>query len=212
MVVRRNRNGFLPALALAGGLLEKRESMATEEPKYRVEAEHSTFQVRVYEPTVLAETVVESEFGPGGNEGFRRLAAYIFGGNDGGKKIAMTAPVAQTRRAGARIPMTAPVSQERRGEGWVVSFTMPAGYTMDSLPAPNDSRVTFRQIPGRRVAAVRFSGTWGVGKFEEKANALLEQVKAGGLKAKGEPVFARYDPPWTPWFVRRNEVLVELGQ
>ncbi len=198
------------AVALAIGMAGTGELMATEEPKYRVEADHGSFQLRLYDPVVVAETVVGGEFGPGGNEGFRRLAGYIFGGNDGGRKIAMTAPVAQTRGTGTKIPMTAPVSQERRAEGWVVAFTMPAGSTVEAMPAPDDPRVSLRRVGERRVAAVRFSGTWGLEKFDEKARALLAEVKAKGLTPSGEPVYARYDPPWTPWFLRRNEVLVPV--
>lgn len=209
--MRHESRRLLAALALALGMTGAGELMATEEPRYRVEADHGTFQLRLYDPVLVAETVVEGEFGQGGNEGFRRLAGYIFGGNDGGRKIAMTAPVAQARGTGTKIPMTAPVSQERRVEGWVVAFTMPAGSTVEAMPTPDDARVVLRRVGERRVAAVRFSGTWGVEKFDEKARALVEEVKAKGLTPSGEPVYARYDPPWTPWFLRRNEILVPVG-
>lgn len=192
--MRNESKRLFVVLAIALGTAGAGELMATEEPKYRVEADHGSFQIRLYDPVVVAETVVANEFGPGGNEGFRRLAGYIFGGNGGGRKIAMTAPV----------------SQERQGSGWVVAFTMPAGSTVESMPVPDDSRVVLRRVGERRVAAVRFSGTWGVEKFDEKARALLAEVTAKGLVASGEPVYARYDPPWTPWFLRRNEVLVEI--
>lgn len=208
--MRNESKRLFVVLAIALGTAGAGELMATEEPKYRVEADHGSFQIRLYDPVVVAETLVANEFGPGGNEGFRRLAGYIFGGNGGGRKIAMTAPVAQTRGQGTKIAMTAPVSQERQGSGWVVAFTMPAGSTVESMPVPDDSRVVLRRVGERRVAAVRFSGTWGVEKFDEKARALLAEVTAKGLVASGEPVYARYDPPWTPWFLRRNEVLVEV--
>ena len=187
--------------------------MATEEPKHRVLQKNDGWELRLYEPTVVAETAVEGEFGPGGNEGFRRIAGYIFGGNDGGRKVAMTAPVAQERRPreGAKIAMTAPVAQERSGEGWTVAFVMPSEYSLEALPKPSDPRVTLRAVPARRVAAVSFSGTWGAERFDAAARDLLAKVAAAGLAPAGPPVYARYDPPWTPWFLRRNEVLVPLA-
>ena len=191
-------------------------AMATEEPKHRVLEKRDGFEVRLYEPMVLAETRVEGEFGSGGNEGFRRIAGYIFGGNDGGRKIAMTAPVAQERRPGSRdgmkIAMTAPVAQEKTPEGWTVAFVMPSERTLKSLPKPDDPRVTLREVPARRVAAVTFSGTWGAERFDSIARELLGKLDAAGFAPAGPPVYARYDPPWTPWFLRKNEILVPLAQ
>jgi len=189
-------------------------AMATEEPKHRVLETRDGFEVRLYEPQVVAETLVEGEFGGGGNEGFRRVAGYIFGGNDGGRKIAMTAPVAQERRPGERdgmkIAMTAPVAQQKAGEGWTVAFIMPSEHTMATLPKPNDPRVILREVPARRVAAVTFSGTWGAERFDAIARELLGALDAAGFVPSGPPVYARYNPPWTPWFLRKNEVLVPL--
>ncbi len=186
--------------------------MAVEEPKYRVEKNFDSFEVRVYEPVVVAETVVTGAFGDGTNEGFRRLAGYIFGANDAGRKIAMTAPVGAEPVRGIKIAMTAPVGSERTADGWVVTFTMPSSFTMKTLPTPDDTRVRLRAIPSRRVAAVRFSGTWGADKFEAAAKKLVLEAKEAGLAPADMPhVFARYDPPWTPWFMRRNEVLVPLA-
>ena len=204
------RAAFLPILLLAAAA---EVAMATEEPKHRVLQKNDGWELRLYEPTVVAETAVEGEFGPGGNEGFRRIAGYIFGGNDGGRKVAMTAPVAQERRPreGAKIAMTAPVAQERSGEGWTVAFVMPSEYSLEALPNPSDPRVTLRAVPARRVAAVSFSGTWGAERFDAAARDLLAKVAAAGLAPAGPPVYARYDPPWTPWFLRRNEVLVPLA-
>lgn len=190
--------------------------MATEEPKHRVLEKRDGFEVRLYEPMVVAETRVEGEFGGGGNEGFRRLAGYIFGGNDGGRRLPMTAAVTRERRAGTRdgqkIAMTAPVAQEKTPEGWTVAFVMPSSYAMENLPKPDDPRVTLREVPARRVAAVMFSGTWGADKFDAVARELLGNLEAAGLAPAGPPVYARYNPPWTPWFLRRNEVLVPLAE
>jgi hypothetical protein len=191
-------------------------ALATEEPKYRIEREYGSFEVRVYEPTVVAETVVTGSFGDGSSEGFRRLAGYIFGGNDGSRKIAMTSPVgAEPARGtkGTAIAMTAPVGSEKTAEGWVVSFTMPASFTLKTLPVPDDARVRLRAVPARRVAAMRFSGTWGAEKFEAVAAKLASDAREAGLvPGDAPPVFARYDPPWTPWFLRRNEVLIRLEE
>ena len=182
------RAAILPLLLLATAT---EVAMATEEPKHRVLEKRDGYEVRLYEPTVVAETVVAGEFGSGGNEGFRRVAGYIFGGNDGGRKIAMTAPAAQERRPGPRdgtkIAMTAPVSQARSGEGWTVAFVMPSGQTLATLPKPDDPRVTLREVPARRVAAVTFSGTWGAERFDTAARDLLAKLDAAGIDAAGSP-------------------------
>jgi hypothetical protein len=186
-------------------------ALAVEQPKYRVEKDYGSFEVRAYESAIVAETVVTGAFGDGTNEGFRRLAGYIFGANDGGRKIAMTAPVGAEPSRGTKIAMTAPVGSEKAPDGWVVTFTMPPSLTMKTLPVPDDARVRLRELPPRRVAAARFSGTWGAERFEAIATKLAADAKGAGLRpASGPPVFARYDPPWTPWFLRRNEVLVAL--
>jgi len=188
-------------------------AVAVEQPKYRVEKDYGSFEVRVYESAIVAETVVTGAFGDGTNEGFRRLAGYIFGANDGARKIAMTAPVGAEPARGTKIAMTASVGSEKVPDGWIVTFTMPSSLTMKALPAPDDARVRLRELPSRRVAAVRFSGTWGVERFETIATTLAADAKGEGLRpAKGPPVFARYDPPWTPWFLRRNEVLIPLDE
>ena len=190
-------------------------ALATEEPKYRIERDYGSFEIRVYGPVVVAETAVTGSFGDGSNEGFRRLAGYIFGGNDGNRKIAMTAPVGaepSAGKSGSKIAMTAPVGSEKTADGWVVTFTMPSSFTLKTLPVPDDARVRLREVPARRVAAVRFSGTWGAEKFEAVAAKLATEAKGAGLSPAGvPPVFARYNPPWTPWFLRRNEVLIPLG-
>ena len=122
-----------------------------------------TFEVRQYGARVVAETTVPGEWNDAGNEGFRRLAGYIFGKNRRAAKIAMTAPVAQALQKtneGVKLPMTAPVAQHRDGDSWTVAFTMPDGQTLGTLPAPEDSRVVLREVPPARVAVVRFSGRW----------------------------------------------------
>jgi hypothetical protein len=197
-------------LLLAWGGALSRTASGVEEPRYSVRAAEGEFEIREYAPVIIAETVVDGDWRAAGNAGFRRLADYIFGGNDGGRKIAMTAPVSQVR-GGQKLAMTAPVAQERRGESWVVAFTMPSDYTLDRLPVPDDPAVRLRPVGARRVAAVRFSGTWDESRFDSKEAELRRWLELKGETAVGEPVTARYNPPWTPWFLRRNEILIELA-
>jgi len=188
-------------------------AMAIEKPKYRVIQQLRGIEVREYPPYLVAETEVSGSREEAGNAGFRTLASYIFGKNKGEKKIAMTAPVAQ--QEGAKIAMTAPVSQqERLGGGastWVIQFMMPAEYTRDRLPEPIDPAIQFREVPARRVAALRYSGTWSEERYLEKLAELRGAMEKEGLHAVGEPVWARYDPPFMPWFLRTNEILVEIA-
>jgi DNA gyrase inhibitor GyrI len=201
-----------PALFLALCALAE-PTMAIEKSKYRVVQELQGIEIREYPPYLVAETEVTGTREEAGNAGFRRLASYIFGKNKGEKKIAMTAPVAQ--QEGARIAMTAPVAQqERPGLGpstWVIQFMVPSEYTRDTLPEPLDPAIRFREVPARRVAALRYSGTWSEERYLEKLAELRAAMEKEGLRAVGEPVWARYDPPFMPWFLRTNEILIELA-
>ncbi len=183
--------------------------MAIEKPAHEVVRRYADFEVRDYAPRVVAETEVRLPRKEAGNEGFRRLAGYIFGKNRGEQRIAMTAPVAQL--PGRRIAMTAPVAQEERSPGaFVVQFTMPASFTLATLPEPLDPQVTLRDEPARRVAVWRYSGTWSEERYEAQLARFRFALAREGLTAAGEPTWARYDPPWTPWFLRTNEIWVEL--
>ena len=123
----------------------------------------------------------------------------------------MTAPVSQESDS-VKIPMTAPVNQERSGEKWRITFLMPAQYTLETLPEPLDSRVELRTVPERLMGVLKYSGTWSQSRYEEKTEQLMEWIARRGLKQAGEPVFARYNPPFTPWFLRRNEVLIPVDR
>lgn len=185
--------------------------MAIETPKYKVLETHDDLEVREYPSYVVAETDVEGEQSSVGNEAFSRLAGYIFGNNRGEKKIAMTAPVTQAPAEGTRIAMTAPVTQQSIGaKRWQVQFMMPAEWTLDTLPEPRDSRVHLRVVPPKKVAAIRYSGTWSQANYREQLEKLEAGLAREGLQAKSPPVWARYDPPWKLWFLRTNEILVEL--
>ncbi len=203
---------FLAACLLVGAVVPGGSAMATEEPAFTVVRQTDTFEVRSYAPLIVAETVVEGDWSDASSQGFRRLAGYIFGGNKQRAKIAMTAPVGT--QEGAKIARVSPDTVRQEGSrSWVVSFTMPARWTLARLPQPDDPRVRLREIPMRRVAAKRVGGWWSAANFAEDSDIFLRDVATAGLKVgANRPVMARYNPPWTPFFLRRNELLVELSE
>ncbi len=188
-----------------GGLV-----MAVEQPAYQVELDAKPFQIRLYAPSIVASIQVAGTRGDAVSSGFRSLADYIFGKNQKKSKIAMTAPVTQT--PGEKIAMTAPVSQSPSEKGWEVRFTMPAGETMESLPVPEDRRVELSDVPSRRMAVIVFSGFWSDANFQSHAGELMTFVKQRGLTPISAPIYAYYNPPWMPWFMRTNEVQVQIAE
>lgn len=193
----------VPALSHGAKLRDR-----TEQPKYEVVKRHPDFEVRTYAPRIVAEVDVKGTAKEATTKGFRVLADFIFGNNTAREKVAMTAPVDRSER----IPMTTPVDRSSTKEGrWTVTFTMPAEYTMDTLPRPNDDRIRIRRVPPTRFAALRFSGNPKESKVQQYMSTLQAAVKDAGYQTPNRPpVYARYDPPWTPGFMRRNEVLLEL--
>ena len=185
------------------------DAMAIEEATYNVLTRDNKFEIRDYSPHILAETVVEGEFKKVGNQAFRRLFRYISGENRSRAKMAMTAPVSQ-EPIGEKIKMTAPVGQQRVQESWAVSFMIPASYTLETLPEPEDPKVTLRQVPARRIAAVRYSGFWNKKAYLRHKLELESWIHERGLTIVGDPVWARYNPPFTLWFLRRNEILIPV--
>ena len=187
----------------------------TEQPSYEVEERPHGLEIRRYGPRIAAQTTVS-----GGDEekvrntGFRRLAGYIFGGNVGKSKIAMTSPVTQQAggdAASERIAMTSPVSQESTDSGsWVIRFYMPSEWTMDTLPAPKDPAVELVKVPGETHAVLRFSGDRGPDAVAARTAELLSTLEKTAWAPDGEPVSWFYDPPWTLSFRRRNEVAVPV--
>ncbi len=189
--------------------LEVMNVLAIEEAPYKVVEKEKSFEIRDYEPCILAETVVEGDLEEAGNTAFNRLFGYISGKNRAEAKVAMTAPVSQ-EATGEKIEMTAPVAQQRVQERWAVSFMMPTSYTLETLPQPEDPKVTLRQVPARRMATVRYSGLWSEKSYREHKLKLESWIKEKGLSPVGESVWARYNPPFTPWFLRRNEIQIPI--
>lgn len=187
------------------------QTVAVEEPKFTVSLRKGTIEIRDYPATVAAEVTVTGDQKAAASKGFRLLAGYIFGGNTRHQSIAMTAPVAQTRTS-ETIAMTAPVLQTPHDGGWVVRFTMPSRYAIETLPKPDDPRVTLRQIAPARFAVIRFSGIASPANVETETATLMAFVSAHQLHTIGTASLAQYNPPWTLWFLRRNEVMIELAQ
>ena len=182
--------------------------MAVEEAEYTVVLKEKSFEVRQYEPHVLAETIVDGDLVSAGNKAFSRLFKYISGNNETRQKVEMTAPVTQGA-ASEKIDMTSPVGQQRKNGKWAVSFMMPSSYTLETLPEPKNPSVILRQSTCA-IMRVRYSGFWsekGYSRNLDKLRAWMEKQK---IQAIGEPVWARYNPPFMPWFLRRNEILVPV--
>ena len=203
--------------------------MAIEEPAFETLEKVENIEIRQYRPVIVAETFVDGDLGSASNDGFRLIADYIFGnnlstrgaGDKSSEKIAMTAPVLVEPTAHSeKIAMNAPVKVEPQGDSvggvmrskrWRVQFTMPSEYSMATLPKPRNPAVTLREVPGKRYAVLVFSGFAGEEKVQQKSDELLAWLKAKNRRAIATPQVARYNPPWTLPFLRRNEILVEVA-
>lgn len=187
----------------------------TEEPEYEVERTLNGLELRRYPPRVVAETVVETtSFDQAREEGFRRLAGYLFGANVARERFSMTVPVTVARRhvpPSEHLPMTAPVTLAASTNGYVMRFQMPGDRKLTSLPRPKDERVLLRRTPAERVAVLRFRGTYRGAHIEQKERELITRVRAEGLSPHGEPSFAGYDAPSALPFLRRIEVWVGVS-
>ena len=168
--------------------------------------------MRDYPALVAAEVSVTGSRDEASSAGFKLLAGYIFGGNTQKRSVAMTAPVMQAPAESEKIAMTAPVLQTGQPGSWTVRFVMPAQYTLDTLPTPNDARVRLLAVPPVQLAVVQFSGLAREDDVEAQTALLNTFVSSRKLRAEGPPVLARYNPPWTPWFMRRNEVMLPVRE
>jgi hypothetical protein len=197
---------FLLALALLAAPLVSR---AIEEPEFVVERQLGAVEIRRYAPYVVAQVLVQGSAEDAGNDAFRILAGYIFGKNKGERRLEMTAPVMQAS-APVTLPMTAPVTRSAAGSGWLVQFVLPRGVTLASAPEPLDARVQLREVAATRLAAIRYSGFWSDANYDEHLAKLRHTLTEAGIAWSGEPVFSRYNPPFMPWFLRRNEIWLAL--
>ncbi len=184
---------------------------ATEEPPHQTLIKDGKFELRQYEPTIVAEVEITGDMRRAGNSGFRPLADFIFGNNTARSKIAMTAPV--TRVKSEKIAMTAPVMRTvDEDDVWTVAFVMPDEWTMDTLPVPNNPDVTLREVPGEMIATVKFSGIGRERTFAQKRLALETWLFDQGYEAIGAPRYAGYDAPYVPGPFRRNEVMIPVAR
>jgi len=185
-------------------------SSNTEQTEYSVVKTENEYQIRLYPQHIVAQTVVHGSYQDALNQGFRIIAGYIFGGNKKNEQIAMTAPVVE-RKINESIAMTAPVVASIEGESHVIAFGMPRSYTLQTLPTPNDKRVTIVTIPEKKMAAIQFSWFRTSDRIQLKKQELLNALERDKVLVKGEPQYAGYNAPWTlPWMTR-NEVLVEIA-
>jgi hypothetical protein len=210
------RRPLRPALALCSILLSTlgltifaMPSHATEEPEYQVVREFAGIEVRQYSAYTVAEVVVAGPAGEAGNQAFPILAGYIFGKNKGERKFAMTAPVTQTA-VPVKLQMTAPVAQTSVPGGFLVQFVLPKGLTAATAPEPLDPRVQLREVLPSQVAVIRYSGFWSESNYSEHLTKLQAALRAADLAWTGEAVYSRYNAPFTPWFMRRNEIWLHL--
>lgn len=197
-----------PLLALSGCNMGQYD-----EPAFTVSKAENGVELRDYAPLIAAEVEVTGERKEAINQGFRLIADYIFGNNAPNAKIAMTAPViqqAEGTKKGESIAMTAPVIQQGKGQNWKVQFIMPPEYTLETLPKPVNPLVKIKEIAGKKMVAIRFSGSTGDENIAKHTALLREYIKANKIQTTGEPVLAFYDPPWTLPFLRRNEVMLEI--
>ena len=202
---------FFLILTLQGTL------MAIEEPKYTLIEKNDTFELRAYTPYVVAQTEVTGTFDDMGSKAFRILFKYISGENQQRSNIEMTAPVIQenTQKEGQKIQMTAPVIQEIDAanlQSTVYSFVMPENFTLATLPLPLDKRITLKEIDAKTVAVRVFSGGWGEENYKNNEAILLNALHKANIKTIGKPNFARYNSPFSLWFMRRNEIMIEVSK
>lgn len=206
-------------LAGAWGLMVSK----VEQPKYSVVEQQGSIEIRDYGAMIVAEAQVTGERKTAINKGFRVIADYIFGNNISSKKVDMTAPVTQqasekiamtapvTQQASEKIAMTAPVTQQDTGaDNWTVHFVMPSKHTMKTLPSPKNNAVKLKEIPAKRYAVIRFSGTANQKRLDKERKKLEDFIAKKDLNPQGEAIYAFYNPPWTLPFMRRNEVMIEI--
>ena len=187
--------------------------MATDEPKFTLVLKEDKFEIREYAPKIIAQVKVYGDFDDASSKGFKILADYIFGNNesiDGNSRITMTAPV-EMEAVSQKIDMTTPVLTEGNNNTWVISFIMPDNFTLATLPKPNNKEIKIISLPREKYAVIVFSGLIRESSYQEKENLLNKFIKEKNLKTSGEIKIARYNPPWTLPFFRRNELMIKVN-
>lgn len=185
-------------------------SARVESTQYSVLESKKKYEIRLYPEHIVAQTTVTGSYRDAMSQGFRIIASYIFGGNTKKESIAMTAPVTEKAAQSESIAMTTPVVATLGGESRTIAFGMPRSYTIDTLPIPNDSRVQIVTVPEKKMAVIRFSWMRSTSRIESKKSELLDLLKKDGVKVVGEIQYAGYNAPWTPPWMMRNEVMVEV--
>ena len=179
------------------------------EPKYQILVDSDKIEIRQYPPMVVAQTVVNTDYKDSSSQGFNRLAGYIFGNNKNEQKMSMTAPVFQEQEF-AIMDMMVPVMQQKTQKVWLMAFVLPQNYTVSSAPTPLDSAVLIKEIPSKKVAVIKYSGSLSEHGIEEKSEELKHWLFKKGYKPISTSRSAAYDPPWTLTFLRRNEVHIDI--
>lgn len=183
---------------------------AVEEPDHQVVRQLDGVELRRYATYTVAEVVVPGPAAEAGGQAFPILAGYIFGKNKGERKLEMTAPVTQTA-VPVKLDMTAPVTQTAAPGGFLVQFVLPRGVTLATAPEPLDARVQLREVPPTMVAVIRYSGFWSAANDAEHLSKLQSALKEADIAWTGEPVVSRYNAPFIPWFMRRNEIWLRVA-
>lgn len=187
-------------------------AMATEEPEFKLILEEGEFQIREYEPKIIAQVMIDGGFDEASSKGFKLLADYIFGNNileGDSQKISMTAPVEMSPLA-ENLLMTSSIMDDDINNKWSINFVMPKEYTLDTLPMPNNSEVKIIKVPSEKYAVIVFSGLVRESSYAEKSELLSNYIKANNFMPQGNIKIARYNPPWTLPFFRRNELMVKI--
>jgi len=187
--------------------------MATDEPDFNLILKEDKFEIREYASKIIAQVEVVGDFDDASSKGFKILADYIFGNNkskDGNSRIEMTAPV-EMEPLPQKINMTKPVLTEGNDNTWIVSFIMPNEFTLETLPEPNNKNIKILSIPKEKYAVIVFSGLVRESSYLEKEKLLNQFIEEKKLKTSGEIKIARYNPPWTLPFFRRNELMIKVN-
>lgn len=185
-------------------------SSHVEQAEYRIIEKRDGYEIREYSAHIVAQTTVKGKYSDALNEGFRIIAGYIFGGNSKKQNIAMTSPVIQQSADSEKISMTTPVLATIQGESHIISFVMPKSYNLQTLPTPTDSRVKIVEVPIKQFAVINFSWLRTEESVRKNESKLFELLSRDSVEILGSPIYAGYNAPWTPPWMTRNEIMIEI--